>query len=283
MWPQTAMTQDLGDFSINQQEIDPFAALLSRRGPSAVRLTSREPQLYETAEGDIRFTFQVSQQSGLIRFHCPSFADTLECQLIENNNEEEVFRLDATRSPRGDVIYKNDNEQAVLRVTATGGATLFHTSNSANSDTENEAFAGYSGVAASGQAVLPVSGLTSPMNSGGQEYEFVQRRIRSATQLLTLRHDLLLVMEAAPAETSGGNAVLAEAVLTVAKAIDLVAADELGKSVIKKRLSSVVFTPSVAAGHLFEGSTLTIFYNPDLDVAGRPSSSAIANYLEGVL
>ncbi|MCI5048628.1 MAG: DUF4908 domain-containing protein [Aquisalinus sp.] len=260
-------------------DIDPFSALLRRRGPSAVRLSSREPQLYETAEGGTRFTLQVSGQTALLRFHCGEEQDSLECWLLQGQPREEIMLLAASRSPRGDVTYKNRRGEAVLRVTATGGATLYDPEETALADFSATSFGA---VVAGGAAVLPVMGQTETLLPPVMSSGAVDERMRQATSYLVEKYDFFISLMSV-GETGSNQAVLGDAVLTAAKAIDLVASDALGQRAIARRLQAVEFRKRETTGLDYADATLIVYYNERGGVAGRPSSAAIRRYLESVL
>ncbi|WP_306252849.1 DUF4908 domain-containing protein [Parvularcula sp. IMCC14364] len=278
----SALAQQDGDgFSdvSSLPDIDPFSALLNRRGPSAVRLSSREPQLYETAQGDTRFTLQVSGQTALLRFHCDENDASLECWLLQGQPHEEILLLRAGRSPRGDVTYKNRRGEAVLRVTATGGATLYDPEETALTDLSASSFGA---VVAGGAAVLPVVSRTQALVPPAMSVADVDERMRQVTSYLIEKYDFFISfmsVDSPPASQS----VLGDAVLTAAKAIDLVASDSLGQRAVSRRLQAVEFRPRDVAGVAYADATLIVYYSERNGVAGRPSSAEIRRYLESVL
>lgn len=77
--------------------------------------------------------------------------------------------------------------------------------------------------------------------------------------------------------------VLADAVARVAGGMHRVASDPTGARVIGARIAVVRFVESQEARLSLEGDVLTVFYNPRGGLAGRPSSTAVANYLEDAL
>ena len=276
----SASASEFSTQSLPQAEnFDPFTSLLTRRGPSAVRLSSQDPQLYATATGEKQFTFQIGQNGAFIRHHCSQGDQSFECALLEGAPEEEVFWLSATRSPRGDVIYKDDNDQSVLRVTATGGATLFSPTTGVEARVKTASQASY---ALRGEAVLPATGNNPTLSPDYVTYSWADRRMRKASQLLSLRHNLLFSFEL-KVNRYGNHVVLSEAIMNMVKALDEVASDELGKRVLSERLDTIIFQQSVSAGLIFEDGRITVLYNPDKGVSGRSSSKAIVRYLEGVL
>jgi hypothetical protein len=79
----------------------------------------------------------------------------------------------------------------------------------------------------------------------------------------------------------GANAaVLADAVLMAAKGIASVADDPIGASAVAARIKRVAFLPGAVPGVNLNGASLEILYVPNQDVKGRPSSAAVAQYLE---
>ncbi|NHK28803.1 DUF4908 domain-containing protein [Parvularcula flava] len=256
--------------------LDPFAAMLTQRGPSAIRLSSRTPQLYKTTEGDETFVFQTDGSYGFIRFPCDGGEETLECSLLSGRRAEEILILDATRSPRGDVTYTDQSGAAVLRVTSNGGATLF---------APEDGFAGYeddSIVPLGGRAVLPVGKVGGTLKSPPMAYEIAAQRMRRASEVIEQRHGFYITFMA-PGTYAGNQAVLADAVLTTAKGIDHVAADPLGARIVAERLAVVEFVPDAEPSMKLQDGALTVYYNPAAGLQGRPSSLAVTRYLEGAL
>lgn len=257
--------------------VDPFAAMLTQRGPSAIRLSSRAPQLYKTTEGDETFLFQAEGRRGLIRFPCEAPDDTLECALVSSGGTEETLILTSTRSPRGDVTWSDQSGAAVLRVTSNGGATLF-----APDEMARSASADQSMVPLGGRAVLPVSRASGSLKPQQLSFRVASERMRRASDLLNERHGTAVTFMA-PGRHIGDQGVLADAVLTAAKGIDLVAGDQLGSRIVSERLAVVEFRPNVKSGLALQEGTLTVSYNPAGGVAGRPSSITVARYLEANL
>lgn len=260
----------------DHRALDPFAAMLTRRGPSAIRLSSRTPQLYKTTEGDETFVFQSDGNFGFIRFPCGAEDDTLECVLLSGRQAEEILILDATRSPRGDVTYTDQSGTAVLRVTSNGGATLF---------APEDRLAGYedeSIVPLGGRAVLPVDKVGGTLKTPPMAYEIAAQRMRRASEVIEQRHGFYITFMA-PGTYAGNQAVLADAVLVTAKGIDQVADDPLGARIVAERLAVVEFVPDAEPSLQLRDGALTVFYNPAAGLQGRPSSLAVARYLESTL
>ncbi|MEE9328497.1 MAG: DUF4908 domain-containing protein [Parvularculaceae bacterium] len=263
--------------SSNLPAEDPFRALLTRRGPAAVKLSTRTPQLFETTQGDEAFVFQTDGRTGLIRFLCDKSDTTdIECALLRGQRGEEIYALTATRSPRGDVIYKDVDGEAVLRVTTNGGATLF-------SPSEKPATQGTVLVPLGGKAVLPVPNTKASLSAPALSYAEVEARMLLAADIFRERYGIDIYFLQSGPDGQRNQAVLADAVLTAAKGIDLVAADALGADALAKGLEMVRFVPGTKTSYLFDKKVLTITYAKGANIAGRPSSAAIARYLEATL
>ena len=75
--------------------------------------------------------------------------------------------------------------------------------------------------------------------------------------------------------------MLADAVVLAAKGIARVADDETGARVSRMPgIKRVAFLPSTDPEISLGGDVLEIRYVPNLDIAGRPSSAKIAQFLE---
>ncbi len=251
---------------------DPFASLLTRRAPSAVQLSTGEPQLFETTEGDETFLFQAQGNTALIRYLCDdNHSHTLECSLLDGERGEEVHLLTAKRSPRGDVTYKDSEGVTVLRVTANGGATLFQP--------DHKTLSPHYDRFSNGKAVLPVVGVSVSLQAPPASRALVEERMRRASELLQQRYGFFIPF-VAPGRSNHDNAVLADTVLTTAKALDVVASDRLGAKVLRERLDMVEIVKGPQAKVALQGRTLLIAYDPHGSVEGRPSSLMIARFLE---
>ncbi len=262
------------------QEEDPFRALLTQRGPAAVKLNTRTPQLFETTEGDETFVFQTDGRTALIRFHCDDTdADLTECALLGGLRGEEIYALTATRSPRGDVIYKDVDNEAVLRVTTNGGATLFSPSETTQAPVSNNNIL----VPLGGKAVLPVPNTTPSLIAPALTYDEADARMGLASDIFETKIGVYIPFVGSGPQGRTNHAVLADAVLTAAKGIDYVIRDPLGADALAKGIQMVRFVPGEKSDLSYEKRVLTITYARDKGIAGRPSSAAVARYLESTL
>ena len=180
--------------------------------------------------------------------------------LVRFDSSPEIWVLQPHSGPRGDVIYKNDVGEPVLRATRVGGLTLFTPNNPG-------------GVAAAFAGDAP--GLRPPPVSspGDLLRAFTQASARAgrATQQVISFEARNVPLAAAPFFADAAQ-VVAEAFTRVASRADS-AARGIG------RWSKVEFfvgrNPSVSA----DQGDLRVTLAPDRGFAGRPSSERIATVI----
>lgn len=180
--------------------------------------------------------------------------------LVRFDSSPEIWVLRPHAGPRGDVIYKNDVGEPVLRATRVGGLTLFTPNNPG-------------GVAAAFAGDAP--GLRPPTVStpGDLLRAFTQASARAgrATQQVISFEARDVPLAAAPFFADAAQ-VVAEAFMRVASRADS-ATRGIG------RWSKVEFfvgrTPSVSAG----AGDLRVTLAPERGFAGRPSSERIAGVI----
>lgn len=173
--------------------------------------------------------------------------------LLRFEQSGEVFSLRATPAPRGDVIYRTDAGDQLLRVTPDGGVTVFTTR------TPNGAAASFTGPAGPirPQAVSPI-----------QLYNFILaqgvRINRALGRLVPVEMDI----------DQGSEAVAIDALTTTV--------DSLIRMSRSPQFREA--TDEVRRVHVMEGDrpsvtltrgTLRVVINPDAGYAGRPSSQRI--------
>jgi hypothetical protein len=78
-------------------------------------------------------------------------------------------------------------------------------------------------------------------------------------------------------------AVLGDAIIRAANGIKDVADDPTGARIIASRIKKVSFSAASAPGLGFAAGVLNIRYVPGQDIDGRPSSAAVAHFLEETL
>ena len=177
--------------------------------------------------------------------------------MLKFEDSPEVWALQPSPAPRGDVIYKNDLGEPMLRATRLGGFTLFSETRP-NGEAVSMAGAG-------GALRLVVIG---PQALGERLLQASYRAGRAA------RHSILFQAEATPASSAliGDAAVVTTlAILRIAQRKD---ADRLLGGV-----SKVLFEEGRKVSATCSGGVLRIVIVPSEGVAGRPSSQRIEHAL----
>jgi hypothetical protein len=179
--------------------------------------------------------------------------------LLKFDDSAEVWVLNASRGPRGDVLYKDDVGDVLLRATKLGGMTVFTSRRPEGS-----------------AAALVGSTSALRMTSIGAAVLY-QRMIQASIRCTHLtRH--LIGFEAPDADANSAAlvadtaALAADAVVNVAaRPGGRAAAGRIGKVVVAKGLR-----PSVGVQH----GALVIYVTPAQGLAGHPSSARIAEAIE---
>jgi hypothetical protein len=204
------------------------------RGDQTSPLVAR----YEAGDGD-RFIFDRTGNVGLLRFE----------------HSEEVWALRPSPAPGGDVIYRNDVDQPVLRVTRLCGITLF-TSH-----------------APQGEPVA-IIGEIPPSRPP---------RISPATLLQTSNLAMIRIGRATGRPSfqlkaegqQGMEFVVADTIAVVADTLLKMAALRDGRPYARS-VKQVRIHPGKKTDVKFRGGVLEVIIRPQDGVAGRPSSSRIA-------
>ena len=207
------------------------------------------PGRYVPSEGETFFVDRGSSGALLLRF----------------GDSPEVWALRPVAGPRGDIIYKDDAGEDVLRATRLGGLTLF------TSERPGGAPAAYAG---DGPTIRPVA-------IGGANALFqtlVQSSIRASR---AAQH--LIVFEApdlSPRDTTAtASAILADAASVTAEAFTRLAGrGPTGRTVVA-RVARVQFQTGRDAEARSSGTVVTITVSPEKGFAGRPSSARIITTL----
>ncbi len=251
-----------------QQSDNPFSALVGKRRDRAGDYgPARGVERYVLASDDRIFLFEERGATARVRFLCSPEDTRLDCILDASGPAPEIHLLSATRGPRGDVIYKTDEGEAMLRIAAYGGATVFWPGES-------------QGVAASKSF-----GDDRSLRLAFEDYDVALRRAQGASAQLSAMIGSPIVFDVSAGRRAVGDnaAVLSDAVLTAAKGLAKVADDPTGAGVIAERIRRVAFLPGAAPAVALNGSVLEILYVPNQDIRGRPSSAKVAHYLEETL
>ena len=192
---------------------------------------------YVSEDGDI-FTLDRSQPRPLLKF----------------DNSGEVWVLQPQPAPRGDVIYKNELGEPVLRATRLGGVTLF---------TEDRP--------AGQAAALQGSGAPIRLMVLGPQALFERLAQASFRASRAIHHGVLFDAEATP----GSSALIADAAMVASLAV-VRAADRPEAQGFLARLKRVFLIEGRKASAQFDQQgTLKITVVPEQGLAGRPSSDRI--------
>ncbi len=263
-----ASEETVSQLSLLAQSADnPFSALVGKRRERSTfeDQTPHGVERYVLTSDDRAFLFEERGRTARVRFLCPPGDARIDCRLDASGPSPEIYLLTATRGPRGDVIYKTDEGETLLRIAAYGGATVFWPGET-------------QGIAASKSF-----GDDEPLMLAPQSYDTAQRRAQSASAQVSAIVGSAISFDVRAGQRAAGAAVLADAVLTAAKGIAEVADDPIGARIIAERVRRVAFLPGAAPGVALNGSVLEILYVPKQDVRGRPSSAKVAHYLEQTL
>jgi hypothetical protein len=182
---------------------------------------------------------------------------TQPAPLLKFDDSPEVWVLLPSPAPRGDVIYKNDMGEPVLRATRLGGYTLF-------TDDRPQ-----------GQAVSLAGGSQPlrllPMSPQALFDRLAQSSLRASR---AVRRPLLFEAEATPASA----ALIADAAVVTSLAIIHLVQRADGRMM---RFSRVRFEEGKKASATLKDGVLRIVVAPTQGVAGRPSSKRIMRVASG--
>ena len=172
----------------------------------------------------------------------------------------EIWWLRPTPGPRGDVIYKNDMDQPVLRATRLGGVTLF---------TPDQP----DGMPAAlvGQAAPP----RMPLDIGP---ELLFNIFVEASARASRAAQRLVVFEGPEDITPASAPMFADAAVVVSQAFARIGAQTKGR-VVLARFATVEFYAGRGPAASAKGEVVKITVCPDQGIAGRPSSQRIASVL----
>jgi hypothetical protein len=213
--------------------------LLGHRGVSASRRSAPPPIARYVSETGSAFILDRASSLPLLKF----------------DNSPEVWVLSPQPASRGDVIYRNEMGEPVLRATKLGGMILF------TEESPNGAAAALSGKAQSLQppAVLSVNVLFQRL------YQASTRVTRAAQRQIPFE----TVQDARP-ETS---VLIADTATITAEALERMVRKG-DRSEISK-ITRVLLAEGDKPGATFKNGALIVTYAPGQGVAGRPSSKRI--------
>ncbi|WP_411816628.1 DUF4908 domain-containing protein [Hyphococcus sp. DH-69] len=250
------------------QADNPFNSLVGKRRDRREerRQSAGAVERYVLAGDGRMFLFEERGSVARVQFLCGAEDKRIDCAL-DDIPSPEIYQLNAIRGPRGDVIYKNDEGETLLRIAAYGGATVFWPGE------------------IQGTAASKSFGDDHSLSLIFEGRQVAVMRAQSAAAHISAKTGtpILFDISAAPRGPGQNAAVLADAILTAAKGLASVASDPTGARVIAARIKRVSFVPGGAADVTLDGAVLRITYAPDQDIDGRPSSSKISYFLEETL
>jgi len=180
--------------------------------------------------------------------------------LLKFENSSEVWVLSPHPAPRGDVIYKNEMGESVLRASKLGGMTLF------TAERPTGAAAALAGRAPSIQppAMISVNALFQRLlQASARASRAAQRPVRFET-----------VQDATP-ETS---VLVADAATVTAEAFERMARN--GDRGLLSGIARVLLAEGAKPGAVLKNGGLTVTYAPGRGLAGRPSSERIIQVVD---
>lgn len=230
--------------------------------------------LSTTAEAQIRGNAQAEQSQDLRNRGVPTrtppptgryVADSGEAFVLDRSGHRPLLRFDQrdetwvlrpTAAPRGDVIYRNDAGDQILRVTQGGGMTVY-----------TPRAPGGSPVSLSG----PGRSLTPPTLGPFLLFQLMERRSAMISQALGRLVEINLTGERSEALCVEALVVTTEAVIRIARSPT--ARQHLSQlrsiTIIEGRRTSVTYSRG----------QLLVVVNPDEGMAGRPSSARVIRTL----
>ncbi len=180
--------------------------------------------------------------------------------LLKYDDDPEVWALTPTPGPRGDVIYKNDVGEPMLRATRLGGVTLF------TADRPDGAAAAFLGEA-----------LAPKQNAVFGPEALIQ--LMTQTSARASRAAQHLVEFDAPDVTPTSEAVFAQAFVIAAEAFVHVSQHGKPGQKVLARVAFVKFLAGSGPSAMARGATVQITVAPQLGIAGRPSSQRVAEVI----
>jgi hypothetical protein len=174
--------------------------------------------------------------------------------LLKFEESSEVIALSPQPVSRGDIIYRDDIGEPVLRVTRLGGLILF-------------AHERPGGAPVALQGLAPVIRLQSmsPQGLGQRLLQASYRASRAARRLIAFDAEEV---------TPGSEAVFADAAAVAAEAVVHITRRKDAKPMLG-RFSRVLFRPGPQGAATVRQGVVSIVINPSQGLAGRPSSARI--------
>lgn len=176
--------------------------------------------------------------------------------LMRYEDSAEVWALAPQAGPRGDVIYKNDLGEPVLRATKLGGLTLF----------TRERPEG---------AAVAVAGASNPIRLAPMGPNTLLQRLAQASAKASRAANRLVPVGADATPQSA--ALIADAAMIASEAMIHMARRPNGKRVLSRIQKIFVAQGKKPDAHIDKSGVLVVTVRPDMGIAGRPSSERIAH------
>jgi hypothetical protein len=173
--------------------------------------------------------------------------------LFKLDNNPEVWALQAHPAPRGDIIYKNDLGEPVLRATKLGGVTLF---------TEQRP----------GGSAAALAGDGSPLRLQPMSAQALLERLAQASARASRAAHRLITFDAEA--TPSSSSLIADAALVASEAVVRMTRRP-DAAFLLARFRQVRLAEGRRAGVELSRGALQITVAPALGMAGRPSSERI--------
>jgi hypothetical protein len=174
--------------------------------------------------------------------------------LLRFADSTEVWALQAQAGPRGDVIYKNDLGQPVLRATKVGGLTLFTRDRPEG-------------------AAAALAGQSSPIRLSPTGPNALLQKLAQASAKASRAAQRLIPVGADATPQSA--AIIADTALLAAEAMVRMSRHPNGK-VALGRIEKIFVAQGKRPDASVSKGVLIVTVRPDMGIAGRPSSERIA-------
>nr|WP_314433282.1 DUF4908 domain-containing protein [uncultured Brevundimonas sp.] len=176
--------------------------------------------------------------------------------LLRFERSAEVWVLRPTAAPRGDIIYRNDNGDQILRVTSDGGITLYSTRTPQGSP-----------VSMVGEATR----LETPELGPIQLFNLMARRSGLVSEAL----GRLIQIDLAGSQS---EALCVEALIVTTDAVIRVARSPSTREQVS-RLRKITIAEGERASVTYMRGELRVIVDPARGVSGRPSSALVIRAL----
>jgi hypothetical protein len=175
------------------------------------------------------------------------------------DDPDEVWVVSPSRGPRGDILFKDDVEDVLLRITKLGGVTVFTARRPMG-------------------AAATLEGKAQPIHTvpAGLSTLFQRMALASARCTRTTHH--LVAFDAPDADAHSAPA-LASAAITAMNGVVAASGHPQGKAA-EAHLGRVLLVHGPRSGATLQRGVLTIVVSPGDGFSGLPSSARIAQAIE---